>query len=391
MTPSVEDERIRLEGRVELLESATARYAIVLAALTDHWWERLPAVDEVTSRLLLDEPAVAAAEPRVGAIASFAKLAREVESRRRKLTARILELEGGEDDWRGALARMRERALAQARAPALGKYPLCVSEMGATRRLALLASAVALVGLGFWLVGLFVFVWFSPLFSIGVFTLAAIAALLWVIDKKKRPLSWALFPERVFVRPVRAPPYDLPLQEAAISHEDGGLVLRHGEYTLRISEKMPCADQVAVLLDLGRVGLLQHATRGYGAKRRVFGHARTEQGEPGAVLITEGIVVFVPHQEASGLVAIFTGRAPLRRHTSDAVLEVLRLLPADLLEQLLAPLPEALGVRVLRKAGIERTYDRLTDSGGKMSLRRGTEVLDIELTSSDVGALNTVW
>ncbi len=358
--------RIKLEGRLEVLEAALRRYAELEQRVGGQWQRRV--IEERTQVLeaLSHEPSIDAALEAADRIADA-----PVRALMKKLVAYRTELAERLDrpTWREAALRLRETA-ESVRLPGTDEVVLLSGTAERAIPMWLIVAVPAL--LGWWALG-----WMA---AAGIVVSAACLALAVI------PLgTYSVLADRLVWVPYSGVPVEVPLGELkAIAHHRRGLTLDAGGRTLRLPA-VEGGDAMLALLLLYRDGPLKGIARPPSGitliRPAVLAMGATEEGH--ALLHPDGFF-FLPRGGASGLLKRLIDRRDL--DVGDRfVLEQLSRLPADRLTDLLATVTDLPG------AVNGRADKVLADPirGGKLRLRVGMTMVDVSVAGVDSVALAT--
>ena len=374
--------RIRLEGRLEILEAAIARYEAFDALLKGNWQRRAIEEREAVYRFLDEEPALDAALDHAHRVAQrdgwppdaqARKVSTRLDGLRRQLQTRVLK-----PSWPEAAAQLRQVA-GSARLP--GPDELVVLEGTAARSMPLWALTLAPTLLAASIYGGLAAA--GVMVSMVCFGLAVL------------PLGrYVLLSDRLVWMPYRGVPLELPLSTL----KPDGVALARRSAGISIDAARPLSlpvltspVQLAALLLLYREGPLKGINRPPAGTGVILPGAlsRAGQSADGVALLHPGGLAFLPR--GSGPVflqqLVATGLAlPI---SETFLLEQLTRLPAEALgEVLAAAAPKAGG---LHAAAPEITADPGARSGQKLRLRTAGAVVELPLVGVDYEALRTLF
>ena len=253
-----EIERRRLEGRVELLEGARARYEALTGLLTDAWFDALGDFD--FAEFLAFDGKVREALPRVATHPGLEGLSAPVEQGRQQVLEALerLHTEGraaAAPDWAAQLAQMTQ--FARARVHRRDRGALAGSDPGPVRP--------------------------SVFERLGQ-----------LVSRKKLPeYGWRLYEDALELRKGNGPPSAVPLEGLQIAQlfTDGVTVITPGPTAAFLSH---APAHLAILVECARSGLYFSRDSDQ-IPYPVFDGGNTKAGRSGAVMFTYRGAVFVPY------------------------------------------------------------------------------------------------
>jgi hypothetical protein len=376
--------RIRLEGRLEILETAIPRYEALLSLLRGNWQRRAIEEREAVHRFLSDEPSLDAALDHAHRVAQRDGWPPEAEAR--QVTARIdalrseLQARLEKPSWQAAAKHLREMA-DSARLP--GPEELVLLEGTAARTMPLWALTLAPTLLA--------------LSTYGGLAAAGVMVSMVCFGLAVLPLGrYVLLVDRLVWIPYRGVPIELPLATlkpngVTLARRNIGISLEGASASLLLPV-VTSPVQLAALLLLYRDGPLKGVDRPPAGTVVILPAwlARSGPDLEGFVLLHSGGMCFLPKGTAPALLKKITGSAPLELPISETfLLEQLTRLPPAALHSVLGVAAEVPGG--LYALAEDITTDPGARSGQKLRLRTAGSLVEIPIGAVDYEALRTLF